>query len=54
MLRQHSAEVKTVDNEIRRLVAPVETLAQPGRRLQPTRSGVTRRVAGVDAVAPFV
>lgn len=51
MLRQHSAEVKTVDNEIRRLVADLfETMdAARGVGLAANQVGVARRVAVVDA-----
>jgi peptide deformylase len=51
MLRQHSTEVKTVDEEIRRLVADLfETMdAARGVGLAANQVGVTRRVAVVDA-----
>jgi peptide deformylase len=50
-LRQHSAEVKTVDEEIRRLVADLfETMdAARGIGLAANQVGVARRVAVVDA-----
>lgn len=50
-LRQHSAEVKTVDGEIRRLVADLfETMdAARGVGLAANQVGVARRVAVVDA-----
>lgn len=50
-LRQHSAEVKTVDEEIRRLVADLfETMdAAKGVGLAANQVGVARRVAVVDA-----
>ena len=50
-LRQHSAEVKTVDDEIRRLVADLfETMdAARGVGLAANQVGVPRRVAVVDA-----
>jgi len=50
-LRQHSAEVKTVDDEIRRLVADLfETMdAALGVGLAANQVGVARRVAVVDA-----
>ena len=50
-LRQHSAEVKTVDEEIRRLVADLfETMdAARGVGLAANQVGVARRVAVVDA-----
>jgi len=50
-LRQHSAEVKTVDDEIRRLVADLfETMdAARGVGLAANQVGVARRVAVVDA-----
>jgi len=49
-LRQHSAEVKTVDDEIRRLVADLfETMdAARGVGLAANQVGVARRVAVVD------
>jgi len=51
VLRQHSAEVKTVDDEIRRLVADLfETMdAAKGVGLAANQVGVARRVAVVDA-----
>ena len=51
VLRQHSAEVKTVDDEIRRLVADLfETMdAARGVGLAANQVGVARRVAVVDA-----
>ncbi len=51
ILRQHSAEVKTVDDEIRRLVADLlETMdAAKGVGLAANQVGVARRVAVVDA-----
>jgi peptide deformylase len=51
VLRQHSAEVKTVDEEIRRLVADLfETMdAARGVGLAANQVGVSRRVAVVDA-----
>ncbi|HEY5939395.1 MAG TPA: peptide deformylase [Gemmatimonadales bacterium] len=51
VLRQHSAEVKTVDNEVRRLVADLfETMdAAKGVGLAANQVGVARRVAVVDA-----
>ena len=51
MLRQHSAEVKSVDDEIRRLVADLfETMdAARGVGLAANQVGVARRVAVVDA-----
>jgi peptide deformylase len=50
-LRQHSAEVKTVNDEIRRLVADLfETMdAARGVGLAANQVGVARRVAVVDA-----
>ena len=50
-LRQHSTEVKTVDDEIRRLVADLfETMdAARGVGLAANQVGVARRVAVVDA-----
>jgi peptide deformylase len=51
VLRQHSAEVKTVDDEIRRLVADLfETMdAARGVGLAANQVGIARRVAVVDA-----
>ncbi len=51
VLRQHSAEVKTVNDEIRRLVANLfETMdAARGVGLAANQVGVARRVAVVDA-----
>ena len=51
VLRQHSVEVKTVDDEIRRLVADLfETMdAARGVGLAANQVGVARRVAVVDA-----
>lgn len=51
VLRQHSAEVKTVDEEARRLVADLyETMdAARGVGLAANQIGVARRVAVVDA-----
>jgi peptide deformylase len=51
VLRQHSAEVKTVDDEIRRLMADLfETMdAAKGVGLAANQVGVARRVAVVDA-----
>jgi peptide deformylase len=51
VLRQHSAEVKTVDDEIRRLVADLfETMdAARGVGLAANQVGIPRRVAVVDA-----
>ncbi len=51
VLRQHSAEVKTVDDEVRRLVADLfETMdAARGIGLAANQVGVARRVAVVDA-----
>ena len=51
VLRQHSAEVNTVDDEIRRLVADLfETMdAARGVGLAANQVGVARRVAVVDA-----
>jgi peptide deformylase len=51
VLRQHSAEVKTVDDEVRRLVADLfETMdAAKGVGLAANQVGVSRRVAVVDA-----
>jgi peptide deformylase len=51
VLRQHSAEVKTVDDEIRRLIADLfETMdAARGVGLAANQVGVARRVAVVDA-----
>jgi peptide deformylase len=51
VLRQHSAEVKTVNDEIRRLVADLfETMdAARGVGLAANQVGVARRVAVVDA-----
>jgi peptide deformylase len=51
VLRQHSAEVKTVDDEVRRLVADLfETMdAAKGVGLAANQVGVVRRVAVVDA-----
>ena len=51
VLRQHSAEVKTVDDGIRRLVADLfETMdAAKGVGLAANQVGVARRVAVVDA-----
>lgn len=51
VLRQHSAEVKTVDDEIRRLVGDLfETMdAARGVGLAANQVGVARRVAVVDA-----
>ena len=51
VLRQHSAEVKTVDDEVRRLVADLfETMdAAKGVGLAANQVGVARRVAVVDA-----
>jgi peptide deformylase len=51
VLRQHSAEVKTVDDEVRRLVADLfETMdAAKGVGLAANQVGVPRRVAVVDA-----
>jgi peptide deformylase len=51
VLRQHSAEVKTLDEEIRRLVADLfETMdAARGVGLAANQVGVSRRVAVVDA-----
>lgn len=51
LLRQHSTEVKTVDDEIRRLVADLfETMdAAKGVGLAANQVGVARRVAVVDA-----
>lgn len=51
VLRQHSAEVKTVDEETRRLVADLfETMdAAKGVGLAANQVGVARRVAVVDA-----
>lgn len=51
LLRQHSAEVKTVDEKIRRLVADLfETMdAAKGVGLAANQVGVARRVAVVDA-----
>jgi peptide deformylase len=51
VLRQHSAEVKTVDDEIRRLVGDLfETMdAARGIGLAANQVGVARRVAVVDA-----
>lgn len=51
VLRQHSAEVKIVDDEIRRLVADLyETMdAAKGVGLAANQVGVARRVAVVDA-----
>ena len=51
VLRQHSAEVKTVDDEVRRLVADLfETMdAAQGVGLAANQVGVARRVAVVDA-----
>ena len=51
VLRQHSAEVKTVDEEIRRLVSDLfETMdAARGVGLAANQVGVARRVAVVDA-----
>ena len=51
VLRQHSAEVKTVDDEIRRLVADLfETMdAARGVGLAANQVGFARRVAVVDA-----
>ena len=51
VLRQHSAEVKTVDDEVRRLVEDLyETMdAARGVGLAATQVGVARRVAVVDA-----
>ncbi len=50
-LRQHSAEVKIVDDEIRRLVGDLfETMdAAKGVGLAANQVGITRRVAVVDA-----
>jgi len=51
VLRQHSAEVKTVDDEVRRLIADLfETMdAAKGVGLAANQVGVARRVAVVDA-----
>ena len=51
VLRQHSAEVKTVDDEVRRLVEDLyETMdAARGVGLAANQVGVARRVAVVDA-----
>ena len=51
VLRQHSAEVKTVDDEVRQLVADLfETMdAARGVGLAANQVGVARRVAVVDA-----
>jgi len=51
VLRQHSAEVKTVDDEVRQLVADLfETMdAARGVGLADNQVGITRRVAVVDA-----
>ena len=51
VLRQHSAEVKTVDDEVRRLVGDLfETMdAARGVGLAANQVGVARRVAVVDA-----
>jgi peptide deformylase len=51
VLRQHSAEVKTVDDEVRRLVEDMfETMdASRGVGLAANQVGVARRVAVVDA-----
>jgi peptide deformylase len=51
VLRQHSAEVKTVDDEVRQLVADLfETMdAAKGVGLAANQVGVARRVAVVDA-----
>jgi peptide deformylase len=51
VLRQHSAEVKTVNDEVRRLVADLfETMdAAKGVGLAANQVGVARRVAVVDA-----
>ena len=51
VLRQHSAEVKTVDDEVRRLVDDMfETMdAAQGIGLAANQVGVARRVAVVDA-----
>jgi peptide deformylase len=51
VLRQHSAEVKTVDHEIRQLVADLfDTMdAAKGVGLAANQVGVARRVAVVDA-----
>ena len=51
VLRQHSAEVKTVDDEVRRLVEDLyETMdAARGVGLAANQIGVARRVAVVDA-----
>lgn len=51
VLRQHSVEVKTVDDEVRRLVADLfETMdAARGVGLAANQVGVARRVAVVDA-----
>ncbi|MBA3443670.1 MAG: peptide deformylase [Gemmatimonadales bacterium] len=50
-LRQHSAEVKSIDDEIRRLVGDLfETMdAAKGVGLAANQVGITRRVAVVDA-----
>ncbi|MGZ8391350.1 MAG: peptide deformylase [Gemmatimonadales bacterium] len=51
VLRQHSAEVKTINDEVRRLVADLfETMdAAKGVGLAANQVGVARRVAVVDA-----
>jgi len=51
VLRQHSAEVKTVDDEVRRLITDLfETMdAAKGVGLAANQVGVARRVAVVDA-----
>jgi peptide deformylase len=51
VLRQHGAEVKTVDDEVRRLVADLfETMdAAKGVGLAANQVGVARRIAVVDA-----
>jgi peptide deformylase len=51
VLRQHSAEVKTVDDEVRRLISDLfETMdAARGVGLAANQVGVARRVAVVDA-----
>ncbi|HWN18553.1 MAG TPA: peptide deformylase [Gemmatimonadales bacterium] len=51
VLRQHSAEVKTIDDEVRRLIADLfETMdAAKGVGLAANQVGVARRVAVVDA-----
>jgi peptide deformylase len=51
VLRQHSAEVNTVDDEVRRLIADLfETMdAAKGVGLAANQVGVARRVAVVDA-----